>query len=48
MKQYWIDNEGDPWHITEQQTWDLKRNYGYVFVECTEAEFKRLLVREGE
>lgn len=43
MKQYYLDNEGDPWYITADQAGDLRRTYGYTFTECTKDEFTQAL-----
>jgi hypothetical protein len=45
-KQYYVDNENGLYHITEAQTWDLKRNFGYTFEVISKEEFTKRLVGE--
>jgi hypothetical protein len=45
-KQYWVDQEGDPWHISAEQTWDLKKTYGLTFEVISKEEFTKRLVGE--
>ncbi len=45
-KLYWIDNEGGLYHITTEQTWDLKRNFGFTFEVISKELFTQKLVGE--
>jgi len=44
-KQYYEDQDGGLYHITEPQTWDLKRNFGFTFTVISKEEFRAKLLR---